>query len=120
MLMADILDFCNDDKFFIFQDMIEICVMLFFRGIANFILTVTDKQVLEKVKSKPHAPVVAVAGTDRIIGPYPPCGILPCQKFSALFGPLSYISDKKEECYYIFRALYSKYFCYLHSISSHH
>jgi hypothetical protein len=66
--MADIIDFCNDDKFFIFQDIIEQCVMLFFR----------DKQVMDNVKIKPHAPVVGVAGTDRIVGAYPPNGILPC------------------------------------------
>lgn len=26
LLMADILEFCNDDKYFIFQEMIEACV----------------------------------------------------------------------------------------------
>ena len=87
--------------------MIEGCLFLFFR----------DKYVIENVKSKPHAPVVGIAGTDRVVGAYPPSGILPCQMFSRYFGPLSYISDKKEDCYYIFRALYCKYFCYLHSIS---
>jgi len=30
--MADIIEFSNDDKFFIFEEMIESCVMLFFRG----------------------------------------------------------------------------------------
>lgn len=77
--------------------------MLFFR----------DKQVLDNVKIKPHSPVVGVAGTDRIVGAYPPNGILPCQFFARYFGPLSYISEKKEEAYYIFRSLYCKYFCYL-------
>lgn len=109
LIFADILEFCNDDKFFIFQDMIEAVIVMFFR----------DRQVLENLKSKPHAPIVGIAGTDRIVGAYPPCGVLPCLKFSSYFGPLSYISDKKEECYYIFRALYCKYFCYLNTISSH-
>ena len=88
--------------------MIESCVITFFR----------DRQVLENMKAKPHAPIVGIAGTDRIVGAYPPSGVLPCLKFSAYFGPLSYISEKKEECYFIFRALYCKYFCYLTSLSS--
>lgn len=83
--------------------------MLFFR----------DRQVYENLKCKPHAPIVGVAGTDRIIGFYPPCGVLPCQNFSRYCGPFSYISEKTEDVYYIFRAFYCKYFCYLHTISSH-
>ena len=75
--------------------------------------------MLENMKSRPHAPIVGIAGADRIVGAYPPAGVLPCMKFSGYAGPLSYISDKKEECYYIFRAFYCKYFCYLHTISSH-
>jgi hypothetical protein len=89
--------------------MIEACIMLFFR----------DRYVLENIKSKPHAPIVGVAGSDRIVGAYPPCGVLPCQNFTRYFGPLCYISDRKEDCYFIFRAFYCKYYCYLNSISSH-
>lgn len=37
LIMADILDFCNDDKYFIFEDMITECVTFFFR----------DRQVLD-------------------------------------------------------------------------
>jgi len=88
--------------------MIEACIFMFFR----------DKQVLENVKSKPHAPIVGIAGTDRIVGAYPPCGVLPCLKFSAYFGPFSYISRERDATLY-FRAFYCKYFCYLHTISSH-
>ena len=89
--------------------MIEACVFQFFR----------DRQVMENLKSRPHAPVVGVAGADRIVGAYPPAGVLPCCKFSSYAGPFSYLSDKREECYYVFRAFYTKYFCYLHSLSSH-
>lgn len=31
MIKADIAAVCNDDKYFIFQDMIDICVQAFFR-----------------------------------------------------------------------------------------
>ena len=87
----------------------ESCLFQFFR----------DRYVLDNLKSRPHAPLVGMAGTDRVVGAYPPNGVLPCLKFTAYFAPFSYISDKKEECYFIFRAFYCKYFCYLHTLSSH-
>jgi len=71
------------------------------------------------MKSKPNAPVLAVTGNDKIIGAYPPCGVIPFRKFSAWFAPLGFISNSKEDCYFIFRAFYCKYWCYLNSISSH-
>lgn len=109
LLMADIIEFCNDDKYFIFQESIEACIFPFFR----------DRQVMELIKSRPHAPVVGIAGADRIVGAYPPAGVLPCLKFSSYAGPFAYISERKEDIFYIFRAFYCKYFCYLHTISSH-
>ena len=78
--------------------MVEACIMMFFR----------DKQVIDNIKSKPHAPIVGIAGSDRVVGAYPPNGVIPCKSFSKYFGPLSYISDRKEDCYFIFRALFCK------------
>jgi hypothetical protein len=109
MIMADTRDFCNDDKFFIFEDIIEECVMAFF----------ADKQVYDKLKHKPHAPIVGIAGTDRIVGAIPLNGVVPCFFFARYLGPICYMSDKKEEVYFVFRSMYTKYFCHLHSISSH-
>ena len=52
VISADINAQCNDDKYFIFQDMMEACVHLFFR----------DRQVLDLMKSKPNAPCLACNG----------------------------------------------------------
>lgn len=83
--------------------------MLFFR----------DRQILDLMKSKPHAPIICTSSSERVIGAFPPCGIIPMKKFAATFAPLCFISNNKEDCYFIYRALYCKYFCYLSSISSH-
>lgn len=61
LVMSDIYEICNDDKYFIFQDMMEACVMFFFR----------DRQVFDLMKLKPHAPIVAQGSNDR------PCGVFP-------------------------------------------
>ena len=42
----------------------------------------------------------------------------PFKKFASWFVPIGFLSNSKEDCYYIFRALYCKYFCYLNTISS--
>ncbi len=31
LIIADIIETCNDDKYFIFQDMMEACIQFFFR-----------------------------------------------------------------------------------------
>lgn len=106
---SDIEKMCNDEKYFIFQDTIEQVLNLFFR----------DRQVLDLVKSKPHAPILAMSTSEKIVGCYPPNGVIPIKKFSGLMAPLAYISNSHVDCYYIFRSFYSKYWCYLTSISSH-
>lgn len=109
IIKTDINQVCNDDKYFIFQEIIEQGVQLFFR----------DRQVLDLMKCKPHATVLCTNAEEKIIGAYPPCGVIPYKKFSAYFAPLGFISNTPEDCYYIFRSMYCKYYCYLNSISSH-
>lgn len=89
--------------------MMEQCVQFFFR----------DRQVWDLLKSKPHAPIVAVGPNEKPIGFFPPCGLLPCQHFSRFFAPFSYLCVNKEDCYFIFRSFFTKYGCYLQTVSSH-
>jgi hypothetical protein len=113
VIHTDIHFQCNDDKYFIFQDMIEICLLPFFR----------DRQVLDQLKSKPNAPVIVKEGLPNIQEKspqvFPQCGVIPIKKFCQYITPLCYISNTREDVYFIFRGLYCKYFCHLNSISSH-
>jgi len=109
LIMADVIDIANDDKFFVFQDIIEQSTMMFFR----------DRAVLDMMKSKPHLPILGIGNQEKLIGAFMPNGMLPCQNFAKYLAPFCYISDKREDCYYIFRGFWCKYFCYLHSVSSH-
>ena len=70
------------------------------------------------MKVKPHAPIIATGINDSAQGVFPQAGILPVQHFSRFCAPFCYISDSKEDCYFIFRAMYCKYFCQLQTISS--
>ena len=70
------------------------------------------------MRSKPHATLTAMIGSDKEVGPYPPAGVVPCRHFAKFICPFCYISNTTEEVYYIFRGFYCKYFCQLHSINS--
>ncbi len=71
------------------------------------------------MKAKPHAPVVCLNSNEKVIGVFPPCGVIPHKRFSQLIAPLGFLSNNSEDCYFIFRAMYCKYFCNLYNISSH-
>lgn len=75
--------------------------------------------MLDLMKSKPHATVICLNQNEKIVGAFPPCGVIPNKRFSAYVAPLGFISNSHEDTYYIFRSMYCKYFCYLNSISSH-
>lgn len=83
--------------------------MLFFR----------DRQIYDMLEAKPNHPLIAYGPNDKPVGLFPACGVIPCQHFSQYFAPFSYISDQKEEIYFIFRAFYAKYLCHLQTLSSH-
>jgi hypothetical protein len=108
IILYDLKEFCNDDKFFIFEDIMEECLMTFF----------ADKQVLSMMPHKPFSPIPGPSDCS-LAENMPLNGIVPCFFFARYIGPLSYMSDKKEEIYFVFRAFYAKYLCHLHSISSH-
>jgi hypothetical protein len=109
LIGCDIIEISNDDKYFIFQDNLECCVHFFFR----------DRQLYDMMALKPHHPIVTIGANEKPSGLYPHCGVLPMQHFSFMVAPFCYISDQRDEIYFTFRALYAKYFCMLHTISSH-
>ena len=65
------------------------------------------------LKSKPHAPIAVVGPSDKPIGLFPPCGVLPVQHFSRLIAPFCYLCTQKEDTFYIFRSFFTKYYCQL-------
>lgn len=104
----DMNEVANDDKYFIFEEFIKLCTNNFFR----------DTWVLDNIRTKPHATLTGIIGLDNEVGPFPPCGILPCKHFSKFVCPFCYISTSPEDIYFIFRAFYCKYLCQLHSLNS--
>ncbi|GFR49576.1 hypothetical protein Agub_g11625, partial [Astrephomene gubernaculifera] len=49
---------------------------------------------------------------------YPPSGVLPYRGLSLLAAPLCYLYDNPASSYRLFRAMYCRYWCKLHSLST--
>mmetsp|Transcript_16940 Transcript_16940/g.18994 ORF Transcript_16940/g.18994 Transcript_16940/m.18994 type:complete len:205 (+) Transcript_16940:3-617(+) len=78
-----------------------------------------DSWISTNVAIRPHLPISAILGAEKEVGTVPPCGILFPHGFSRFAVLFCYFSEMIEESYYMFRALYANYFCFLHSVSSH-
>lgn len=63
--------------------MFESCMILFYR----------DTNVWDNLKSKPHHPIVCVGNNDKVVGFYPPNGVVPAGKMSSYFAPFCYVSN---------------------------
>ena len=109
IIKSDVKEFCNDDKYFIFEDIMTPVLSSFFR----------DPYILNHCRVSPNKPLVGYNDKGKSVGNFPPAGLLPCSLFTRYLGPFAYMTDKAMELYYIFRGLYIRYLCCLHSISSY-
>lgn len=107
IVLEDSRDVCNDDKFFIFHELLEKIFMSFLR----------DTFVAENLKALPNLPLIGIS-EGKSVGSIPPCGVIPFKYFSKYIAPITFLSEKPEECYFIFRSFYCKYLCFLHSFTS--
>ncbi|CAG9314513.1 unnamed protein product [Blepharisma stoltei] len=108
VILYDARDVCNDDRFFIFHEVLEKIFMAFVR----------DPWVGENLRALPNLPLTGISNDGRSIGNVPPCSVIPFKRFSRYIAPFTFVSDKPEECYFVFRNFYCKYLCYLHSLTS--
>ncbi|XP_064637266.1 TBC1 domain family member 19-like [Lineus longissimus] len=103
----------NDDQYFVFEDYLYQILLPFAR----------DTAVLEHFKSSsanpPKAFIRGKLGDEEFAVNYPPNGIIPFHGFAMYVTPMCYIYNDPVKLYFIFREMYLRYFCKLHTISSH-
>lgn len=96
----------NEEDYFVFCDKIEELVLCFMR----------DPAVLQKsAESGWHLRASNRAGQQSV---FPPNGLLPPRGLSQYAFPLCYAFHAQEELYYLFRAMWTRYWCKLHCLSS--
>lgn len=108
LVEADTRTTCNEEQYFLFQENIEKIMFCFFR----------DPWVADNLCALPSLPLIGQAPDGKRVGRLPPAGVLPCRSFSLLVAPFTYLSEQIEECYFIFRSFYCRYFCFVHSLNS--
>ena len=109
IMQMDVRDCCNDDHYFIFQEIVEKVVFFFLR----------DPWVEENCRVRSGTPLVLKGADRKELGLFPPSGVIPIKHFSRYVAPLAFLSDRLEDVYYIFRNFYCRYFCYLNCLTSH-
>ncbi|KAH3840801.1 TBC1 domain family member 19-like [Dreissena polymorpha] len=103
----------NDDQYFVFEDFLYQILLPFTR----------DTEVLSHFArnsaSPPKSYIRGKLGDENFSVVYPPNGVIPFHGFAMYVAPLCYLYKEPVKLYYAFRAIYTRFFFRLHSISSH-
>ncbi|XP_050421069.1 TBC1 domain family member 19 [Adelges cooleyi] len=101
---------CNDDQYFVFEDVLY-QVMLCFTRDADMLAMFNNsasQPILTTLKGNPSSEAI-----------YPPNGIVPFHGFTMYASPVCYLYNDPVPMYFTFRAFYMRYWFRLHEISSH-
>lgn len=104
LVHLDVQSTALDANFFPFEDILDACLMAFTRD-ASIVAACKINRSPEPIPKD---------------SPFPPCGVVPFRGLVFYAAPLCYLyrHDEEHKLYGFFRALYCKYFCRLHHISS--
>lgn len=108
MVGVDVTLTCDDDKYFPFADMLRTVTLAFMR----------DPWVASESVYLPHCPMVGVDSTGKPAGMAPPSGVLPFAGLVAYSAPLCYVFREREPIFFLFRAMWARYWCRLNTMSS--
>ncbi|VVC38302.1 Rab-GTPase-TBC domain [Cinara cedri] len=101
---------CNDDQYFVFEDVLYQIMLCFTRdtGVLSVFNSSTSRPILMWLISKPLKETT-----------YPSNGIIPFHGFTMYAAPVCYLFNDPVPLYFTFRAFYQRYWFRLHKISSH-
>eukprot|EP00741_Cyanophora_paradoxa_P009829 tig00001629_g9521.t1 len=107
LALADAREASCDESCFVFEEALAAVVTAFVR----------DPALLASCAQPPHAPVLAPL-PDGGRGRVPRGGVVPFKGLARLAQPLCFLFAEPAHVYAAFRALYARYFCRLHGVSS--
>nr|CAG4712254.1 unnamed protein product [Naegleria fowleri] len=109
MVHNDVKRTMDDENYFVFEDVVDEMMIIFLR----------DPYVANNMEHPPKFIVgldeVGIAQNEEV---YPPSGVIPFEGLSMLAAPVCYLSNDIMEVYFLWRNLYTRIFCKLHTISS--
>eukprot|EP01138_Halocafeteria_seosinensis_P004225 gb/GECG01004321.1/.p1 GENE.gb/GECG01004321.1/~~gb/GECG01004321.1/.p1 ORF type:complete len:775 (+),score=82.01 gb/GECG01004321.1/:1-2325(+) len=108
LVRADVSGCCEDDSWFPFERLISNVLMAWTR----------DPGLLADCTDTPHSPIRAHPQAMKGVSlQVPPSGVLPFEQLSTLAAPLCYVTRDEAQLYELWRAMYTKFWCRLSSIS---
>ncbi|KAG2373858.1 hypothetical protein C9374_011743 [Naegleria lovaniensis] len=109
MVHNDVKRTMDDENYFVFEDVADEMMIIFSR----------DPYVANNMEHPPKFIVgLDDAGISQNEEVYPPSGVIPFEGLSMLAAPVCYLSNDTMEVYFLWRNLYTRLFCKLHTISS--
>eukprot|EP00941_MAST-03F_sp_MAST-3F-sp1_P002265 g2265.t1 len=123
LFSSDVRKTMNNEMYFVFEDIIRSAIAVFSR----------DPLVYSQCVLPLHRPIYATEGKHhhrvgsegkedederKRIGLVPPCGVLPFAGLSFYCAPLAFITDCSVSLYFVFRSMFTRYWCQLNSVSS--
>ncbi|KAL9657094.1 hypothetical protein ABK040_002720 [Willaertia magna] len=108
MIVNDIKKTMDDENYFVFEDFLIEIMSVFYKD--TFIHT--NMEILPIY-------LYGMNENNKIVTIFPTNGVIPFEGISYLCSPCCYLSNNVTIIYYIFRNLYTRYFCKLNTISSH-
>ncbi|KAL3932936.1 MAG: hypothetical protein SGPRY_000500 [Prymnesium sp.] len=96
-----------EEQYFVFVAMVEEILLCFSR----------DPQVYQEAPRPEHATLAAQCGDGAQV-PFPPCGVPPFRGQSQYAFPLCFVYAQPQQIYFVFRALWLRYWHKLHSFNS--
>jgi len=124
----DVQETTDNDEFFVFSDPLNEAMLIFSRDNqvrslcslepTTAVLEVKAPSPLDGSSSAETAETAETTAPDAKKIAIPPCGIIPFYQLSLIAAPICFIHADVEHIYYMWRAMYCRYFCRLHIISS--
>mmetsp|Transcript_1502 Transcript_1502/g.2870 ORF Transcript_1502/g.2870 Transcript_1502/m.2870 type:complete len:535 (-) Transcript_1502:364-1968(-) len=114
----DVQETADNDEFFVFEEVLDEMMLAFTRDpeVRTMCALAPNTAVLKAVPSKGLA---SRRSKDRLfIDAIPPCTIIPYHRQTMFAAPLCFLFPRADEAYFLFRAMYCRYFSRLHTISS--
>ncbi|XP_065203977.1 TBC1 domain family member 19 [Planococcus citri] len=114
LIFKDIqLTVCNDDQYFVFEDLLYQVMLCFSRDTfaSNLFRCNGSNPIIGILKGKSNTISNAVI--------YPPNGVIPFHGFSMYAAPLCYIYNDAVQLYFTVRSFYMRFWFRLHEVNSH-
>merc|ERR1711990_1046120 len=106
-------DCADNDEFFVFEETLDEVMLAFSRDsqIPQLASLTINSALLRAVSPKPASTHSKAASHYKMVETVPPSSVVPFHRQTCLAAPCCFLHAKPEQVYFLFRALYTRYWC---------